>query len=115
MWYKSNHFHFQRLPALSPELFEEVDVGAGADELDELLVGGRIGVGLLVVLVDLLTVLQLGQQHAVDVVWVAQQLHQRLQHCMTERSREKNRYDVTTPTFHTQNTLITCPCKIDRH
>lgn len=67
-------------PPLSPELFEEVYVGAGADELDELLVGGRVGVGLLVVLADLLAVLQLGQQHAVDVVRVAQDLHHRLQH-----------------------------------
>lgn len=63
-----------------PELLKEVDISRGGDELNEVFVGGSIGVGLLLLLRLLLPLLQLRQKHPVDGVWVAQHLHQRLQH-----------------------------------
>lgn len=63
-----------------PELLQELHVRVAVDELDELFVGRSVGVGTLVVLVHLLSALQLGQQRLVDVVWVTEQGHRRLQH-----------------------------------
>lgn len=69
-----------RASGLVPELFEEVDISRGGDELDEVLVGGSVGVGFLLLLRLLLPLLQLRQQHPVDGVRVAENLHQGLQH-----------------------------------
>lgn len=55
-----------------PELLQELHVRVAVNELDELFVGRSIGVGSLVMLIHLLSALQLGQQHLVDVVWVTE-------------------------------------------
>lgn len=64
-----------------PQLLKEFNVRAAANELDEVLVGRGVGVGLPVSLAQLLALFQLSQQGAVDVVRVTKLLHQGAQYC----------------------------------
>lgn len=66
-----------------PELFEEIDISRRWYQFDEVFVGGSVGVGFLLLLSLLLPLLQLRQQHPVYGVWIAEDFHQRLQHCNT--------------------------------
>jgi hypothetical protein len=68
-----------------PELLQEVHIRVAVDELDKVLVGRRVRVGSLVMLTHLLSVLQLPEQHLVNVVRVTQQFHYWLQDCRKER------------------------------
>lgn len=71
-----------------PELLQELHVGVAVDELDELFVGRGVGVSSLVMLVHVLSALQLGQQHLVDEVGIAEECHHGLQDCGEESTAE---------------------------
>lgn len=96
-----------------PELFEEIDIGRGWYQLDEVFVGGSVGVGFLLLLGLLLPLLQLRQQHPVDWVRVAQHVHQRLQHWRAERHKsdrnvKPRRFDSSRCRSFRQNRSTVC-------